>query len=130
MSEFKKLVSFHLIIFAEVKEKLPAWVYEALDRLNPTLDIKHLHLHFQIPEEFDRYLKTMWIDITRYWDYQEYFDLPRLGAILRQNKFRNVMPVLMWIHHEDGQKSGLWFKMMKSDRSLAEGYQTRSTVMY
>ena len=82
-------------------------------------------------KELDRALRIMLInDITKYWEYQEHFDLPRLGTILRQKKFQNVMPVSMWIHHEDGQKSGLWFKMIKSDRSLAEGYQTRSTIMY
>ena len=127
-SEFKDLASLQLIILAEVDGmKLPAWVYDVLDRVKPTSDIRDLQLVFQVPVELDLCLREMPKSVTEHWEYQKYFELPRLGAILRQNKFRNVMPIPVWIAHDNGDKS-VWFSMIDEDRRL--DYQTQDVVLY
>ena len=99
-----------IIIYDDVNDKkLPEWVYESLDRLNPDLDIWDLQLCLWIPPTE---LESVNAEIGLGWDQDKFFDRHRIGPIFLHEKFRRMRTVPVWLYSQQMDTGVLWVKFV------------------
>lgn len=74
----------------EDQEEFPQWVYQALERLNPHLNVRNLEFRFWVPLEFEPLFKTWGAAVYELWHERQVMNVARLKSIMSHNKFRNV----------------------------------------